>query len=765
MKKAKVFKPAALAAAAAMMIPSVLAPTFANGDDSELVNNDQSDDEINSMKINHVSLTLKEGEKATFEATFDSEDADAKVTWESSDTDVLSVEEKDNTVTVIANTVGTATITAKTLDGKHSAVCTVTVTASDSDGNSTDDDNSSTNEDQGTKDDNQSSTDDSQSTNDNGQDTANTDQNTSDNTSTESDDIDGSITIDKNEIIIKTGKSEMLTITLGEEIQDDVEVECTSSDGKIATIKQNGYKAEITGIAEGDAVITVKTKDGTHLVECKVSIAKANESDKDADNDSKDDKTDTSSDDSSSDTDQSSDSQNSDSQGENTQDSDGQNNDNKTDESGNDQEKKEDSNSDNQSSEDNTKESDNTDENKNSESNSESGDKSGSEDGNVDTSGSEDGDDSGDEDEDDSGSEDGDDSGSEDGDDSGDEDGNENKSLTAEDAMISLNTNSVTIKPDDSVEIKAILGSSVSENAELEWESTDQDVVTVDDDGVNATLYAIMEGEADIIVKIAGTDHEAVCHVVVSEKVSSDTESGDSSGDDENTEITDNENTDNESIESENTDDGFDILIGGASSRDINKKLNVGDKMIVSVWTVDEKDSGDELGINYKWTSSDPSVISLEETVSNSSYMKWAKALKAGKSTITVESEDGNLKASVELEVVDKDDDRTKTGTSTGSGNENDSNVSSDTTNNRQSVKSDSEDSTGKTATTKSSTKKSDDETTNGSAVPAKSKAVQTGDNSTPIKWIAGMLISAVVLIGGFIQRKNSMNDSIIRRR
>lgn len=76
------------------------------------------------------------------------------------------------------------------------------------------------------------------------------------------------VTLDKNTYTINKGESFTLTQTVSPESADDKSVQWISSDETVATV-DGGV---VTGIAGGEAVITVKTNDGEKTAECKVTV-------------------------------------------------------------------------------------------------------------------------------------------------------------------------------------------------------------------------------------------------------------------------------------------------------------------------------------------------------------------------------------------------------------------------------------------------------------------------------------------------------------
>lgn len=83
---------------------------------------------VTGVELDQTTLTAKEGDTLDkLVATVKPEDAtNKKVTWQSSDASVVTVDAEGN-VTIVGK--GSATITVTTEDGSHTATCTITVTA------------------------------------------------------------------------------------------------------------------------------------------------------------------------------------------------------------------------------------------------------------------------------------------------------------------------------------------------------------------------------------------------------------------------------------------------------------------------------------------------------------------------------------------------------------------------------------------------------------------------------------------------------------
>ena len=80
---------------------------------------------VTSIKVNPTSLTLLRGNTANLTATISPENAtDKSISWSSSNADIATV---TNGGRVVAHRKGSATITAKTADGGHTATTNITV--------------------------------------------------------------------------------------------------------------------------------------------------------------------------------------------------------------------------------------------------------------------------------------------------------------------------------------------------------------------------------------------------------------------------------------------------------------------------------------------------------------------------------------------------------------------------------------------------------------------------------------------------------------
>ena len=164
---------------------------------------------VTGITVNPTSLSLVEGETGNLTATISPADADDKtVVWDSSDKSIASVE--NGTVTALK--AGSASITARSVDGGFTASCSVSVVAKTIDV--------------------------------------------------------ASISLSKEELTLTEGDSETITATVKPDDATDKTVTWTSSDPAVATV--DGGKIE--AVKEGVATITAKAGDKTAT--CKVTVEK-----------------------------------------------------------------------------------------------------------------------------------------------------------------------------------------------------------------------------------------------------------------------------------------------------------------------------------------------------------------------------------------------------------------------------------------------------------------------------------------------------------
>ena len=166
---------------------------------------------VTGVSISKSTLPLTEGDSETLTATVSPSNATNKaVNWSSSDAGVASV--SDGKVTALKP--GTTTITVSTADGGKTATCAVTVEAKKIP-------------------------------------------------------VTG-VTLDKEETGLVEGEEVTLVATLAPENATEKTVEWSSSDEKVATVKDG----KVTAVAPGTATITVKTVDGEKTATCKVTVEK-----------------------------------------------------------------------------------------------------------------------------------------------------------------------------------------------------------------------------------------------------------------------------------------------------------------------------------------------------------------------------------------------------------------------------------------------------------------------------------------------------------
>ena len=77
------------------------------------------------------------------------------------------------------------------------------------------------------------------------------------------------VTLNKTELTLETGGSETLTATVAPSDAANKNVTWKSSNTAVATVDDNG---KVTGVAAGEATITVTTEDGGKTATCKVSV-------------------------------------------------------------------------------------------------------------------------------------------------------------------------------------------------------------------------------------------------------------------------------------------------------------------------------------------------------------------------------------------------------------------------------------------------------------------------------------------------------------
>ena len=164
---------------------------------------------VTGVNLNKTSLSLTVGGTDTLTATVEPETAtDKTVTWESSDSDVATVDQSGNVEAVAP---GTANITAKTVDGSHTATCAVTVTQP----------------------------------------------------------VTG-VTLNPTELSLYTGQSETLAATVTPDTATNKNVTWSSDRTEVATVEDGTVKA----VGAGTAIITVTTADGGKTATCTVTVSR-----------------------------------------------------------------------------------------------------------------------------------------------------------------------------------------------------------------------------------------------------------------------------------------------------------------------------------------------------------------------------------------------------------------------------------------------------------------------------------------------------------
>ncbi|MBQ4026277.1 MAG: Ig-like domain-containing protein, partial [Bacteroidales bacterium] len=169
---------------------------------------------VESVSLDKSELTLEVGDEATLTATVSPADAtDKEVSWSSSDPSVATVDEGGK---VVAKAPGTTAVTVTTKDGGKSASCAVTVKAKG--------------------------------------------------VAVES------VSLDKSELTLVVGEDATLTATVKPDGATDKSVSWASDKEAVATVDESG---KVSAKAEGEATITVTTKDGGKTATCKVTVKAA----------------------------------------------------------------------------------------------------------------------------------------------------------------------------------------------------------------------------------------------------------------------------------------------------------------------------------------------------------------------------------------------------------------------------------------------------------------------------------------------------------
>ncbi|MDH6354354.1 uncharacterized protein YjdB [Dysgonomonas sp. PH5-45] len=161
------------------------------------------------IELDKTSLVMEVGETAQLQATVSPENATMKtVFWETSDSEVASVDQSTGLITALAD--GEATITAYNMDGRE-ATCAVTVKTSAT-----------------------------------------------------------SVTLNEITADLSIDETLQLVATVAPENATNKNVTWESSDAEVATVSQSGL---VTAIGIGSATITVETEDGDLKATCLVTIA------------------------------------------------------------------------------------------------------------------------------------------------------------------------------------------------------------------------------------------------------------------------------------------------------------------------------------------------------------------------------------------------------------------------------------------------------------------------------------------------------------
>ena len=171
--------------------------------------NQISTPKVESVKLNMDSFTLVINKSEQLVATVTPSNATNKtVSWSSSNPGVASV---SDTGLVTGLTAGTAIVTVKTIDGNHTASCTVTVNPISI----------------------------------------------------------TAVSLNKTTALVLIGNTEQLTATTAPSNATNKTVSWSSSNPGVASVSDTGL---VTGLTAGTAIVTVKTIDGNHTASCTVVI-------------------------------------------------------------------------------------------------------------------------------------------------------------------------------------------------------------------------------------------------------------------------------------------------------------------------------------------------------------------------------------------------------------------------------------------------------------------------------------------------------------
>lgn len=167
--------------------------------------------EVDGITLDQTSLKLSPGGTTTLVATVSPENAYYKsLTWESSDTSVVTVDENGNVTAIKA---GNATVTVKTENGEFTASATITV----------------------------------------------------------SNDVVAvtGVKLNKSSLTLSPNESSTLTATIAPSNASNKGVTWTSSNTSVATVSSTGM---VTAKKDGTTVITVTSKDGSFTAKCNVTV-------------------------------------------------------------------------------------------------------------------------------------------------------------------------------------------------------------------------------------------------------------------------------------------------------------------------------------------------------------------------------------------------------------------------------------------------------------------------------------------------------------